>query len=111
MNPLSVDVKDMLVAESGLDLTFGTNLFISREPPSPDNCVTLYDTPGAIPDLGLQGETYYRDSFQVRVRNNSYIAGMSQIYSIKDVLHTRANETWNATFYALFRLYMSPFVL
>ena len=45
MNSVSEDVKDMLEAESDLDLTFATNLFIGKEEKDPDNCVTIFDTP------------------------------------------------------------------
>ena len=110
MNPVCEDIKDMLEAES-LGLTFGSNLFISREPEVPDNCVTLYDIPGSVPDIGLQAESYYRDGFQIRVRNNTYTAGMAQIFSIMDNLQGRANETWNGTFYSLIRVYLPPSIL
>lgn len=111
MNAIAIDIKDMLVADSSLGLILADNLFIAREPDQPDNCVTLYDIAGAQPDITLNNENYNRDAFQVRVRNNSYIAGMQQMYAIIDSLHGRINEEWNNTTYTFIRMYMPPFVL
>ncbi|MFA5655952.1 MAG: minor capsid protein [Dysgonamonadaceae bacterium] len=102
MNPTSIDIKDMLEADSALGLEFGDNLFIGREPDMPNNTVTIYDTGGYNPDLNLNRyEIYERPSIQIRVRNTSYEIGWSVINSIKDSLHARAHETWNGTYYSV----------
>ena len=102
MNAVSVDVKDMLAAESALALTFATDLFISKEPTTPDDCVTVYDTPSFPPDLTLnKDERYYTSSVQVRIRNNSYLTGMDLARNIMELLHGRANETWNGALYTV----------
>jgi hypothetical protein len=107
MNAPSTDIKDMLEAESSLGLTFGTNLFIGREPPTPNNTVTIYDTGGDRPDLHMdRNERYDRPSIQIRVRNISYEAGWSLINDIKDSLHGRAHETWNGTYYSVIYCYI-----
>ena len=113
MNACSVDIRDMLVEESDLGLVFGTNLFISREPSSPSNCVTIYDAPGGGVDLTAQGssERYYRNDVQVRVRNISYTEAWALSHVIMDRLHARAGETWNDVFYALITCIQPPFVL
>jgi len=101
MNPTSVDMKDMLEAESGLSLSFSSNLFIGKEPAEPDNCVTLFDTPGGPPLQTYQrGENYYYPSVQVRVRNRSYLDGWALANDIKEALHNRSQEVWNGTLYS-----------
>lgn len=113
MNASSVDIRYMLEDEEDLGLVFGGNLFVSREPASPANCVTIYDAPGGGVDLTAQGqsERYYRNDVQVRVRNVSYITAWALCHSIMDRLHARAGETWNDTFYALITCVQPPFVL
>ena len=53
--------------------TFGTDIFISKEPESPDNAITIYKT-GGLPDNTLKVGEYSQEihNFQVRVRNNNY---------------------------------------
>lgn len=109
MNPGSEDVKDMLEAESSLGLTHLTNLFISREPTTPSNCVTLYDTQGRPPQLTLnRDEKYYYEGLQIRVRNKDYSTGWALIRAIQNSLHGRALETWNETVYTLIFVTSGP---
>jgi hypothetical protein len=102
MNPPSVDVKDMLEAESILGLDIATDLFVGEEPITPDNCVTIFDTPGFAPQLTLTpGEDYFYPSIQIRVRNRDYRTGWTLANNIKTVLHGKAQETWNGTLYSV----------
>lgn len=102
MNPQSEDIKDMLEAESSLGLTFGTDLFIGKEPSAPDETVTIFDTGGFPDQLTLNpDERYEYPSIQIRVRSNDYQVGWSLINDIKLSLHGRANETWNGTLYSV----------
>lgn len=102
MNATSEDIKDMLEAESSLGLTFAINLFIGKEPADPDNCVTIFDTHGAPPQLTYnKNEIYQYPSVHIRVRNRAYMTGWTLANDIKDALHGRAQETWNATYYGL----------
>lgn len=103
MNAPSEDIKDMLEAESSLELTFANNLFIGKEPETPDNCVTIFDTAvGLAPQLTLSGEQdYYYQSIQVRVRNNDYMTAWDLIQDITTALHGRAQEVWNGTLYTV----------
>lgn len=112
MNSVATDVKDMLVAES-LGLVFATNLFIGTEPTEPDNCVTVFDTPGAAPQMTLEGgnDNYYYPAIQIRVRNNDYLNAWSLMNDIRDALHGRANETWNSTFYTVISCSADPSML
>ena len=102
MNIVSEDIKDMLVAETALGLTFATNLFIGNEEKTPRNCVTIFDAPGSAPQLTFtKGENYYYASVQIRVRNADYTTGWNLIEEIKTSLHGRAQETWNDTLYSV----------
>lgn len=101
MNSPAEDIKDMLAAESALALTFGTDLFIGREPSSPDNCVTIFDTGGRPPQLTFDNEFYGYPSIQIRIRNNHYQVGWALVEQIKLLLHGKGQETWNDTLYSV----------
>ena len=98
MNPTTEDIKDMLEDSTGVDgLTFQTNLFIGTMPDTPDLCVGLYDT-GGPPSDEAQSGTHY-PTFQARVRGavGGYKTAYTMAQSIRDNLHQRANQTYNAT--------------
>jgi hypothetical protein len=115
MQACSVDIKDILAADSSLGLIFNTNLFIGKEPATPKNTVTIFDTPGFPDELLLtgsgSGNAYQYPSIQIRVRNTSYTAGWGIIESIKNYLHGRANETWNGALYSVIRCSSGPALL
>ena len=112
MNPASVDLKDLLEAESSLGLTFATDLFIGREPATPDDCVTIFDTPGGPPmQTFKQGEDYYYPSIQIRVRNTNYLTGWNLINDVKVLLHNRAQEVLNSTLYSAIICTQEPALL
>ena len=111
MNAPSEDVKDMLVAESGFDLTLQVNLFIGREPAKPNNTVTIIDSYGYPPDLGLTNQGYERPSVQILIKNSSYVDGLKLAQDIKDSLHGRRQETWNGTLYTVITCSGSPALL
>lgn len=111
MNPSSVDIKDKLVAES-LGLVFATNLFIGKEPASPENCVTIFDTPGRPPEVFFDASyTYNYPSIQIRVRDNNYLDGWELLNNIKGVLHNEGPETWNDTVYTSIVCIQEPALL
>lgn len=115
MNSSSIDIKDILVAESSLGLIFATNLFIGKEPALPKNCITIFDTPGYPDELLLtgseNGNSYQYPSVQIRVRNISYLVGWGIIENIKNALHGRANETWNGSLYSMIKCSSGPALL
>jgi len=111
---VSIDVKDMLAAESSLGLTFKTDLFVGKEPSQPDNCVTIFDTPGLPPQLTLEGnvtDIYEYPSIQIRIRNRDYVSGWNVANNIYNSLHGRAQETWNETLYSVIYAVDSPALL
>ena len=114
MNASSIDIKDMLEAygdSSGLDVEFADNLFIGAEPDTPDNCVTIFDTGGYPPALGLVNQGYEYPSIQIRVRNRKYVDGWNIIEGIKNALHGQAQETWNDTLYSVIYCSSGPALL
>ena len=112
MNPASQDIKDMLEGESSLGLIFATDLFVGKEPPTPDNCVTIFDTPGYPDILTLEGDgELYSPSVQIRVRNTSYLTGWDLANDIRAVLHGKNNETWNGSSYEFIKCTGGPFLL
>lgn len=102
MNAPSIDIKDMLEAVSSLGLSIDDNLFVGKEPEKPAKCVTIFDTPGFSPWLGLSGATGYNyPCINIRVRDMNYVDGWNLINGIKDALHGRANETWSGALYTI----------
>lgn len=92
MNPPSEDIKDLLEADSGLALTFRTDLFIGEMPTTPDACVCVYDTGGAAQE---PNHTYKHPSVQVRVRGDkgAYRTAHVQAQDIQDLLHQTTELT------------------
>lgn len=114
MNIPAKDIADLLAAQGSLSLTFATDLFIGREPTSPDNCVTIFDTPGMPPQLTLGAKSdagYYYPSIQIRVRNNSYADGWDLINDIKEYLHGLENVEQDGSIYDVIRCTQEPFLL
>ena len=112
MNPASEDIKDMLEADSVLALSLGTTLHLHREPTTPDNCVTIYDTPSFPPDMMFnREEAYYHSAIQIRIRHLDPDVGMALARDILDALHNRAQETWNATLYTVIQATGEPSLL
>ena len=111
MNAPSVDVVDMLESESSLGLADETNLFAGKEPSTPSNVVTIFDTTSIPPQLGLTTQGYEYPSVQIRVRNEKYKTGYDLMESIKEVLHGRHQETWNGTLYTVIYCASGPTLL
>jgi hypothetical protein len=118
MNSSAKDIREILEEydesandSSSLGLNYQDNLFIGREPPYPINCVTIYDTPGMSPYLGLNDVGYEYPSIQVRVRNTKYSDGWSLIEKIKTALHGKNQIPWNGTLYSLIYCTSGPALL
>lgn len=98
MNSPAVDIKSILAATSSLALTFGTDLFVSEMPDTPDECVCVYDTGGYPPEANFN---YERPTVQVRVRGSkgAYVAAHSLTQDVRDTLHALTNQTVNGARY------------
>ena len=108
MNPSSEDIKDVLL-DSNLSLVFGANLFIGKQPNQPDQCVTIYDTPGFAPQMNFnQQERYNYPSIQIRVRAVTYLIGYQVINDIKMILHGVAQQIINETTYTVVQCMGDP---
>jgi len=115
MNAPSEDIKDILEAESSLGLAYAVNLFRGLEPSTPDNCVTIFDTPGmpvmVTLDSNSQATHYERPSVQIRVRNKKQSDAWTIAHGIVNCLHGIAGETWNDAFYTVIYCSSGPALL
>ena len=114
MNPASKDICTLLEMDSDLGLTFATDLFVGKEPASPDDCVTVFDIPGDAPLLTLAGKggiTYHKPAIQVRVRNNDYETGWELTHDIQVFLHGINGEIVGGSTYLLIQSVDAPFLL
>lgn len=113
MNATAVDIKAILeyyANESSSAVTLFP-IFIGKEPASPTNTITIFETMGMHKLTYDKKEVYECPSIQIRVRSTSYLKGWEVISAIKELLHGRANETWNDTFYALIICFSGPGLL
>lgn len=103
MNAPSVDIKNILIDNdsSGTFYVFGTTLFVSFEPDTPDRCITILDTGGFDPDVAA---TYERPTIQVRSRDKAsqYQRAYDTIKDIADTLHG-SRYTTNSTTYVIWQ--------
>lgn len=99
MNPVCVDVKDLLVAESTGGMTFGGtddwSVFISSEPETPDRAVTIYETGGRTPSVatGTSISPVEYPDFQVRVRGRTYTETCNQLETIRGIISHKGGFT------------------
>jgi hypothetical protein len=112
MNAPSVDIKDLLDAESSLALAFNTNLFLNEIPETaPDLCVGVFDSGGLPPTLGY---VYEYPTVQVRVRGTKgdFRPAEELARDIKRELHGVANH-WldSVTRIVLIQAMGEPFML
>lgn len=81
MNPPAEDIKDYIVAETSY--VFGEDLFIGTQPDKPDQCLTLYDSPGLDTDDKFAIE---KVGIQFRSRAQSYQLAYSICHDMKLLL-------------------------
>ena len=115
MNAPSVDIKEMLEYFAQEDSSCVSELFpinIGKEPAEPQNVISIFETGIMGPQLTLdRSEIYEYPTIQIRVRANEYLEGWDVITNIKNILHGRANETWNGALYTLIRCSSGPALL
>jgi len=84
VNSPAYDLANIL-ASSAVGLgSLGVDLFVGREPATPNNCSTAFDTGGFDPDTGAD---YQRPTVQFLVRNIAYNEGWAQANAIRNALH------------------------
>lgn len=97
MNPVSVDIKDILVKECGF--VFAQDLFISAIPAEPYNCVVIYDTSNEEIQNTYDNENYRFESIMIWVRDVDYGSAYIKANSIISVLNNKANFVINGSRY------------
>lgn len=85
MSSPAMKISSILNSDGTLNLSEGTNLFVGREPITPDDCTTIYDTGG-----GEQSDRLALDdaTFQIRMRSKSYETAYTKLNAIKLVLQS-----------------------
>lgn len=86
-----VDMSSLLSTES--------NKYIGDMPDTPDSLICLYATGGFDPELDLVSNRVERPTFQVKIRDTSYTAGLARCEVIKTTLSTIVNTTTNGHTY------------
>lgn len=86
----------------------GGDIFIGKQPPVPDNCITLYEAEGDPPDLAAPLD---RPGMQVIVRHPLYYAGRARCTDVEAKLHGLTEQVFNGTRYLLVKQTGSPIPL
>ena len=107
MEALSEGIRKLI--EAGTTFVLATDLFVSVVPPNPLNCITVFNTSSQKPNTLLKGETtYYRESFQIIIRNESYLEANDISYTLIGLLHMKSNFTLNDAHYLLIQMLNGP---
>lgn len=98
MRSAAQDIGEYLATSTGgAHGTVGADLFMFRQPDSPDDCITVLDSPGQSPDA----HGYYRPGIQILVRATP--GGWREAYTrakdIVDSLHALYGVISNGSFY------------
>jgi hypothetical protein len=104
MNSPSADVKDILIgydSSSSSPYEFGTNLFVSFEPDTPDRCLTILDSGGYDPEIEAN---YEKPTIQIRSRDvpGQYRRAYGSLRTVVDLLHG-SRVTVNTTVYVFWQ--------
>lgn len=98
MNSPAVDIATILVlSSSAASLTEGVDLFISKEPTTPNATVTIFDTGGFEPASSTERNDF--PTIQVRVRSTTYVLAYEKMELIKSVLHKFTSQNIGGTVY------------
>jgi hypothetical protein len=111
MNAPSKDIKemieDMLENSSGHVISkYPINRVMFDEMKS--NACTILDIVGGNPQLTMDKAKYEFLSVQIKVKATDYDDGWAFISSIVDLLHGRANEQYNGSYYSLIECLNGP---
>ena len=96
------------------NLTLGTNLFLGREPDSPDTCVAIYEPSGSEPIDTFGDNTapvLAIPNLQVRCRATTFATAESLSNDIWTLLTKVINETLTSTRYLKVSPNQTPFNL
>lgn len=110
MNSIADDIKTLIEEQSELGLVFAQNLFISREPIEPHECVTIYDTAAGNSDLTLNRGINRMDTAQLKIRGRNYDTTMALAESLFTYFHGMNHFEIGETYYNLITA-SNPFVM
>lgn len=100
----SIGIKDLLLAKG---YAFGGSLdwavYIGKQPDSPDNCVTIYDSGGGTPSP-LWLLDYPHVQVRVRSRNGQYQEAMVTAKDIKSIILGQPSQDLNGDRWVQFNL-------
>ena len=111
MKATSIDIASLLEADPDMGLAVGVNMYIGKEPSTPSQCVTIFDTQGYSPQLNLISQGYEYPSVQIRVRAVDFQTAWTIIETIKTKLHGLAQQTINGTLYSVIYCASGPALL
>lgn len=99
LDDMAASLQDRLVG------VIGTDIFKGYQPPSPDNCITLYEYGGPPPEIVGNIE---HPMVQVRIRNTSYSTGSTKANTVLKTLHNMHEKTINGWHYLFVEAMQSP---
>lgn len=91
MKAVAEDISEVLEGFSELALTFGVDLWVNKEPLSPNNTVTVYSHSGAPSELTYDRTQIKNDNIQIRVRNVNTQTAWQLAMDINKLLNGFAN--------------------
>jgi hypothetical protein len=111
MNPVSEDVKDILVANSVgvFNATTGWGIFTNYRPQKPDTAIIIYDLAGRDEPTMDKTHVVRYDPVQIVVRGLESLAAYSKASTIKAVLRADSRFILNETLYHIFRNASGPY--
>ena len=108
MNPILIDIRDLIVDDADTNYIFANDLFISKQPTSPINIVTLFDTSTAPPDMTLGDDVYLNEAVMILIRNETWMGAQQVAQDIITILNGKSNFTKNSTNYLWVNLANGP---
>lgn len=90
--PLIADIKTLL---NGIE----SNIFLGDIPDKPNSLIAIYNSGGSNPEHTMDGIKIKNSTFQIRVRDSSYVSGIARCEEIQDALDMVNNQNVNGHFY------------
>lgn len=95
--PTVLEAVGTYIDTNSVDLTLGTNLFLSKMPESPDYCVAIFEYEGLPPieTFGSAGFVIERPSLQVMVRasREDYVTARDKAVTLRNLIAAISNTT------------------
>jgi hypothetical protein len=97
MSSAADDFRIILDDNSGVGLSFGTDMFVGAMPDAPDECISIIDTGGQEPDKG----PYEKATVQIMIRAGvgEYLVGYNLAKDVQRVLHEYCGKPDSGSFY------------